>query len=416
MVCLLVVGSLGATFLIFNQVQPPRDGINFFVFGDSQGYQGGLEQIAVIANQVKPDFVFHCGDLTPFGQEAQYLAVESALSQFQVPVYATAGNHDIRSGGNLRYADHFGAATYSFDIWQAHITVFNTSGADISESEFLWLENDLSQSELPYKLVFTHIPPFDPRPEQDHTLTNLTTANRLMTLFEDYNVNTVFTGHIHMYNQTVRNGVRYVVTGGAGASLYASPEAGGIYHFVNVTLNEYGMTVEPIILENPTLPRDTVAVRGKAEDVTLSLTDLQSYPYIEGFSSLQNQYDNWRGQGTYRGVTLSYLVELVGGILPNDTIRVESFDGYVQEFCYANVYPNSSWFDHQGTILLAYQMNGTLVPDWADGLRLVMMPDDGAYSNEDCLLTSAPGCGCDSYLSAGARWVRFVSIIEVVTG
>ena len=45
-----------------------------------------------------------------------------------------------------------------------------------------------------------------------------------MTLFETYDVDVVFTGHIHMYNETVINGVRYVITGGAGASLYADEE------------------------------------------------------------------------------------------------------------------------------------------------------------------------------------------------
>lgn len=413
---LLIVGGFTASLVILNQWQTPRTQLNFYVFGDSQGYQGGLEQIAISANQEGVDFVFHCGDLTPFGQETQYLAVEAALSQFQMPVYTTAGNHDIRMGGNLRFLNHFGAATYSFDIWLAHIAVLNTSGADVSEAELLWLEDDLAQTDLPFKFVFTHIPPFDPRSDQDHTLANLTTASRLMSIFEEQEVNTVFAGHIHMYNQTIRNGVRYVVTGGAGASLYAPPEAGGIYHFMNVTLTESGVSVEPVILESPTLPRDTVAIRGKTEDVTLNLDDLLSFPYLEGFSSFQNLYENWGGHGTYRGITIAYLLELVSGISPNDTVRVKSFDGFEQDFCYTNVYPNSSWYTYQGNMLLAYQHNGTLVPDWSDGFRLVMIPEDGAYSNDDCLQTSLPGCGCNSYPSAGARWVRFVSIIEVIPG
>ncbi|MHA1769726.1 MAG: metallophosphoesterase [Candidatus Thorarchaeota archaeon] len=414
-----VLVAVPVSLMALNQFYTVKTKLNFYVFSDSQGYQGSLEQIAQIAQIAQtnqPDFVFHCGDLTPFGQENQYSAVLSALSRFPVPVHVTPGNHDIRQGGTQRYLRYFGAATYSFDVWRAHFTVLNTSGGNMSESQFQWLHDDLAGSESEYKFVFTHIPPFDPRPGEDHALTNSTTAARLMSLFEEFKVNTVFAGHIHMYNESVRNGVRYVITGGAGASLYATPENGGIYHFVNVTLTDSQLIIEPVILESPALPRDKVVIRGQSDDMTLTIDDLSALPTIEGFSSFQNQYGNWGGQGIYRGVLFSDLVELVGGMHENDTLNVTSFDGYGQVFCYSNVYPNSTWYTAQGDMVLAYQMNNTLVPDWDDGLRVVMIPEDGAFSNDDCLFTSALGTGCYAYLSAGARWVRYVSIIEVVPG
>lgn len=113
---------------------------------------------------------------------------------------------------------------------------------------------------------------------------------------------------------------------------------------------------------------------------------------------------------------MSDLVELVGGMAVSDTVRVTSFDGYSQDFSFDNVYPNTSWYDIQGDMILAYRLNGTDVLDWADGMRLVMLPTDEAYSNVDCLATSALGMGCHIYPSAGARWVRFVSFIEVIPG
>jgi hypothetical protein len=214
-----------------------------------------------------------------------------------------------------------------------------------------------------------------------------------------------------MYNETVVNGVRYVITGGAGASLYADEDNGGIYHYMNVILDESGLTIEPVLLDTPTLPRDVVAVRGSVEDVTLSLDDLLLMDVITGFSSFQNQYDNWRGHGIYTGIAISDLIELVGGMTVNDTIAVRSFDGYSQEFSYSNVYPNATWDDIQGQMVLAYAYNDTEVLDWADGMRLVMIPPDGAYSNTDAIQTSELG----DVISAGARWVRFVSVIEVIS-
>lgn len=394
---------------------PVRNSIlNFYVFGDSQGYQDGILEIAEVANLENPDFVLHCGDLTPFGQPNQYAEVVSALETFTIPVYTTVGNHDIREGGGARYLEEFGSPTYSFDIGPAHFTVFNSSGSDVQESEMIWLEQDLLQSESEFKFVFTHIPPFDPRTGQDHAMVNGTTAERLMALFEAQGVNTVFAGHIHMFNETVKNGVRYVLTGGAGASLYAGEEEGGIYHFVNVTLTESELGITPVLLTEPTLERDRVVVRGQDEDVTLSVADLSSMDTVEGWSSFQNQYDNWRGYGLYQGVKVSDLVELVGGMGEGDIVRITSFDGYSQDFAYENVYPNASWFGIQGDMMLAYELNGTAVLDWSDGMRLVMVPEDKGYSNEDCQDTSFPGMGYYVYPSAGARWVRFISFIEVI--
>ncbi|MFW9794779.1 MAG: metallophosphoesterase [Candidatus Thorarchaeota archaeon] len=396
-------------------LNPVNDSIlNFYVFGDSQGYQDGILEISEIANQENPDFALHCGDLTPFGQSGQYAEVISALESFSVPVYTTIGNHDIRGGGGARYLEEFGSPTYSFDIGPAHFTVLNSSGSDVQESEMSWLEQDLLQSNSEFKFVFTHIPPFDPRIGQEHAMMNETTAQHLMDLFESQGVNTVFAGHIHMFNETIRNGVRYVVTGGAGASLYASEDEGGIYHFVNVTLTETDLTIAPVSLSEPTLERDRVMVKGLDEDVTLSVVDLELLDTVQGWTAFQNQYDNWRGYGQYQGVRIADLVELVGGMEEGEIIRITSFDGYSQDFAYENVYPNASWHEIQGVMILAFRLNGTEVLDWTDGMRLVMLPADEGYSNQDCEDTSLPGMGYHVYPSAGARWVRFVSHIEVV--
>jgi len=408
-ITILVVSS---TTIVFFFGLTEDDTINFYVFGDSQGYQGGVEQIVTAANLYRPNFIFHCGDLTPFGQENQYQAIKTVLDQSMVPVYTTIGNHDVKNGGGKLYEEYFGTSRYSFDIGPAHFTVFNTSSGDISSQEFSWLEQDLTQTDAEFRFVFTHIPPFDPRTGEDHSLINSTASTQLMSLFEEHDVDVVFTGHIHVYNETTINGVRYVITGGAGASLYADEDSGGIYHYTNVTLHKGNLIIEPVILDTPSLPRDVVAVRGLVEDVTLSLADLLQMGVITGYSSFQNQYDNWRGHGTYSGIAISELVELVGGMGINDTLVVRSFDGYAQEFSYSNVYPNATWAEIQGSMILSYAYNDTSVLDWADGMRLVMIPPDGGYSNADAIQTSETG----DVISAGARWVRFVSLIEVISG
>ncbi len=388
--------------------------LNFFVLGDSQGYQGSIEEIIATANMARPNMLFHCGDITPFGQEKQYQRFDDTAVNLSVPLFLTAGNHDIKLNGGQRYQSRYGPSTYSFDFGGAHFIIFNSSAGDVSETTLQWLENDLSTAMAQHKFVFTHIPPFDPRPEGNHTLLNTTTAMRLMDIFESESVDVVFAGHIHMFNVSNRNNVTYVITGGAGATLYEAAEKGGIHHYVNVTVSDSQIEIEPILLGEPSFARDQVVVRGKDEDITLTIEDLMQLPAIEGFSSFQNQLGNWQGQGNYVGVKISDLLSLVGGMTPENTVRVIANDGYQQEFCYGNVYPNESWYQLQGDMILAYSYNGTTVPDWSIGLRLVMLPEDCQYSIEDCLQTSAPGTGCNIYLSAGARWIRYTQIIEVI--
>lgn len=388
------------------------DSIRFYVFGDSQGYQGGMQQIVLSANENRPDFLFHCGDLTPFGQENQYVSFTQALHNLTIPLFATTGNHDVRKGGDLRYLQHFGPSSYSFDFGAAHFTVLDTSSGNVSEAAYSWLANDIIGSSAEWKIVFTHIPPFDPRPGGNHTLGNTTTAERLMNLFKTSGVNIVFAGHIHVFNETIFGGVHYVITGGAGATVSPSSQ-GGTYHYVNVTLQGSNLLMNVIPLSPPILAVGTITIRGVLDSMTVSLEDLGTLTTIVGSSSFQNQYGNWGGLGEYRGVRVSDLVDMVGGMATNELLSVSAFDGYQRLYSYWNVYPNDSWHSLQGDMILAYEFNETLGPTWQDGPRIAMLAPDGAYSNDDCLATSAPGLGFYYYPSAGALWVRCVVLIEV---
>ncbi|MFW9919040.1 MAG: metallophosphoesterase [Candidatus Thorarchaeota archaeon] len=403
---------LGAASLYFNY--SVNSTIEFYVLGDSQGYQGALATIVEDANENHPAFVMHCGDLTPFGQETQFQEVLETIEPLSVPFYSTLGNHDIRQNGRMVYEELFGSANYSFDFGPVHVTVFDSSTGDVDSNQLHWLENDLRGSDAEWKFVFTHMPLYDPREGEDHSLLNTTTSEYLMTLFSETGIDTVFSGHIHMFNTTYSGRVRYVVTGGAGASLAVSEPQGGFYHYIRASITYAGVDIEPVHLSRPSIDREHVLLKGNDEPVTLSLNDIMALDTIQGFSSFQNQFANWGGQGDYQGVKLSTLLSLVGGITESQTLKVISSDGFEQLFCYYNVYPNASWYSLQGDMVLAFEYNGTLVPDWSDGMRLVMIPEDGTYSLDDCLATSAPGQGGNVYSSAGARWVRYVSIVEVV--
>ncbi|MFX1299873.1 MAG: hypothetical protein ACFFDE_02945 [Promethearchaeota archaeon] len=180
-----------------------------------------------------------------------------------------------------------------------------------------------------------------------------------------------------------------------------------------VTLGGIALFPPPL---NPIYPGEVdIQVINGDTTVYLNFSSLVSMTPDSGFSSAQNRFDNWRDHGNYRGVSLAYLIELVGGIDTNDVVRVNATDGYTQYYAYSNLYPNATIAAIQGDLVLAYLYNdstpGSHEDAWADGARTVFLPSDGAYSNDDANQTTHPAW---FFGSAGARWVRNVATIEVI--
>ncbi|TFG99981.1 hypothetical protein E4H12_00595, partial [Candidatus Thorarchaeota archaeon] len=118
---------------------------------------------------------------------------------------------------------------------------------------------------------------------------------------------------------------------------------------------------------NPSDPFIEVVGTGTSQNVTLS--DMLLMQFVKGNSSYQNSYGNVRGAGTYTGVNISDLVDLVGGMAEDDVLRVTAADGYNQTFERAKVYPNATTFEIQGYMILAYEFNESTVPDYEEGFR-----------------------------------------------
>ena len=69
---------------------------------------------------------------------------------------------------------------------------------------------------------------------KNHIMSGRETIKQLMEVFKKYKVDYVCAGHIHGYARAERDGIVYVVTGGAGAPLYLPREFGGINHYVKI--------------------------------------------------------------------------------------------------------------------------------------------------------------------------------------
>jgi DMSO/TMAO reductase YedYZ molybdopterin-dependent catalytic subunit len=156
-----------------------------------------------------------------------------------------------------------------------------------------------------------------------------------------------------------------------------------------------------------------VSVIEGATTHNVTLTALLSMTSTQGVSSFQNKFGNWIGLGTYQGVTLQSLADLVGGMQPGDVMTVTAADNYQQNLSYYQVYADASYLAIQGNIILAYEFNGTPVPSWADGPKIAVLAPDGAFGNDDFNATAARDSEFNKSTSASSLAVKNVKKIEI---
>jgi len=172
-----------------------------------------------------------------------------------------------------------------------------------------------------------------------------------------------------------------------------------------------GSAMAVLVLMQPTNNASDpfVEIVGIGTSQNVTLTDMLAMTTVTGNSSYQNTYGNIRGGGIYTGVRVSDLVDLVGGMGENDSLRIIADDDYSLSFERSKVYPNSTYLGIQGEMILAYAFNGTTVPDYEDGFRVAFIPEDGYYSNVDANETTDP-----NPVAAGPQWVSNIVRIEVL--
>lgn len=386
----------------------------FAVVGDSQGRNEVLAKIIEEVNSSKADFLICLGDLVASGSGKEYQVSQETMAALNCPYYTVPGNHDVKGEGSVYYCQNLSPEYYYFDYSGFRFCFLDSSSMGIDAEQLAWLEETLAGGELPGYL-FLHVPPVDPR-GKDHGFLDPNQAQAFIELVTASNspVQGVFSGHIHLFNQSQTSGVQFVVSGGGGAPLYASADQGGYHHFALCRSTSEGLKVEPVKVKAPPRPEELV-ITGTEGDLIFSRDELDAMAVLKEELCFQNQLGNFAGKGVYRGVPVMELLEKAGGMEPGDALMVYALDGYSQAFAYENVYPEScGWAERQGEMALAVEFNGMSVPEWPEGHRIVFFPGDGVYDNDDCAFTSAPGQGWHLYQSAGGRWVKTVIRLEVV--
>jgi len=219
--CLLL--SLGVLFFTRTpQVIPPAAN-NIAVYGDSQSDSVHRKIVADIL-KLKPVVVFHTGDLTNDGNNPAFWKIFNSITgelRSKSEFYPALGNHENESplyfaNFTLPNNEHW----YSLERQGIHFIILDTgSPLHAGSEQFRWLEDDLKavSKDVRFKLVFFHKPLFS---VSKHGPDELGLKADLLPLFEKYGVSAVFSGHEHGYQRFLYQGIYFIVSGGAGGSLY----------------------------------------------------------------------------------------------------------------------------------------------------------------------------------------------------
>lgn len=224
--------------------EPPvsQEAFDFVVCGDSRSAEPVVLPEVFYKmigewNALRPAFVLDVGDLILGGPvpelDAMWTEFEKAVGGCDVPFFPIAGNHDVNPDPEVIkiYEDRIGPLTYSFRYGNAQFIILNTEEAresnQLSPEQVAWLEKEIAGARAKHVFLFMHEPLFGEYWDRDWS----NTAEAI----KGTNVRALFAGHEHIYRDFgVREGVHYVITGGAGAETCDSEADGCFFHYLLV--------------------------------------------------------------------------------------------------------------------------------------------------------------------------------------
>lgn len=251
---------------------------SFTVAGDNRPANNELPQPAVfqeILNSMKhenPSFFVNTGDIimgntqNPSILERQFSDYIHATSILTLPMYVSPGNHDVANSVSRGFFEKFLKLSqspnskpefpdsgseffYSFKFEGINFIILDAyepgNWGAVKGQELSWLESVLAKMKDEEVFIFVHPPVYsvlNPDCITDGSkhvaFSSKKNQDYIRELFKKFNVDGAFHGHEHLFSKHNIDGTEYIITGGGGASLYASKEKGGFYHFLRIDVKK----------------------------------------------------------------------------------------------------------------------------------------------------------------------------------
>jgi 3',5'-cyclic AMP phosphodiesterase CpdA len=213
--------------------------ITIVAFGDTKDGVNVLKNLIKDIDKQKYDFALYTGDSVRYGSFNLFKEFSGIMSGLKKPYVTVIGNHEYYNDDGENYSKFYGKKNYSFIYKDLAVISFDDANPNSWRIDWKWLSNEVKKyndnSKVKTILLAIHIPPIDPRPNGSHCL-NPFYQNKLLSAIKGSKVRMIISGHIHLYWYGTWKGFNVLITGGAGAPLYAGPKNGGFYHYTIIEI------------------------------------------------------------------------------------------------------------------------------------------------------------------------------------
>ncbi|MEP7122140.1 MAG: metallophosphoesterase [Byssovorax sp.] len=231
----------------------------FLVYGDSRSDHAAHEAVARALASAPGEFLINTGDMVLAGKDpadwAAFFRIEGPLLRDHC-VFACVGNHELSRGDPagevafLRYfsgADENGERTRLYGSFRwSNTRFFLLNAMDTwTGEERDWLRNELDRAMyepgLVHRVAVLHHGPFSSGP---HGANPALASAGITNLMATGRIDLVLAGHDHVYERGDGEGLKYIISGGAGAPVYehklSAPQTmafESVHHFVEAAID-----------------------------------------------------------------------------------------------------------------------------------------------------------------------------------
>ncbi len=234
------------------------DTTRFLVYGDARTDAAAHARVVRGMREEAADFVMTTGDMVADGRDPadwQELFDATRVLYAELPVFPALGNHEARSAGEgLPFYRHFvrtpagpgDEAFYVYDYGPVRVLVMDSNQSlERGSPQRAWLESEARrahQADAPAHLFAAiHHGPFS---SGGHGPNEAIAGTDVEELLRRAGVELVFEGHDHAFERGDVDGLKYVLSGGAGAPLYVTNDERPYqlafepaHHFVRVVVD-----------------------------------------------------------------------------------------------------------------------------------------------------------------------------------
>lgn len=229
----------------------PANNFSFLVCGDPDGRTDLLDRI--IGQMREGEFLVIVGDLTGGGDSESMQEMHAFLEARGIDYYVIPGDNDMPAGDPSTFQAVFGPDYYSLDVQDSHLVFLDNAffGVGLPREELSWLYEDLASTHKEVIIAFAHVPPGAPIKlfENQAARREEESNAEALDMLQEAGAEVIYCGHLHGYLLYSSGTPRVVISGGAGAPLHLSEEAGGFHNFLRVTVQGDSVTEEVIRLE-----------------------------------------------------------------------------------------------------------------------------------------------------------------------